>query len=85
MEFIISLLSDPRILSLLSLPVLCMLVLSYALYKMFLKYDALQEQRLTEWKKMNEDYIQLAEGINKTLDLLIKLSGKNGNGNGGGK
>ena len=63
-----------------SLPTISMLVLAYALYKLFQKYDRLQEQRLHEWKSMVEDYNHLAKDINNTLDLLIKLSGKNSNG-----
>jgi hypothetical protein len=34
---------------------------------------------------MVENYNHLAKDVNNTLDLLIKLSGKNGNGNGGTK
>jgi hypothetical protein len=67
-------------LSIMSLPTISMLVLAYALYKLFQKYDRLQEQRLHEWKSMVEDYNHLAKDINNTLDLLIKLSGKNSNG-----
>lgn len=67
-------------LSVLSLPTVAIAALSYALYKLFQKYDRLQEQRLHEWKSMVDDYNHLAKDINNTLDLLIKLSGKNGNG-----
>lgn len=67
-------------LSVLSLPTIAIGVLSYALYRLFKKYDSLQEARLHEWKLMNEDYMKLAKDVNQTLDLLIKLSGKNGNG-----
>jgi len=67
-------------LSMLSLPTICIIALSYALYKLFQKYDRLQEQRLNEWKGMVDDYNSLAKDINNTLDLLIKLSGKNGTG-----
>jgi hypothetical protein len=84
MEFLISLLSDPKILSILSLPTICILILAFALYKLFQKYDSLQEQRLNEWKSMVDDYNNLTKDINNTLDLLIKISGKNGN-NGGSK
>jgi len=71
-------------LSMLSLPTIAIAALSYALYKLFQKYDRLQEQRLHEWKSMVDDYNHLAKDINNTLDLLIKLSG-NKNGNGGSK
>jgi len=71
-------------LSMLSLPTIAIAALSYALYKLFQKYDRLQEQRLHEWKSMVDDYNHLAKDINNTLDLLIKLSG-NKNGNCGSK
>ena len=73
-------LTDPKMLSVLSLPTIAIGALSYALYKLFQKYDRLQEQRLQEWKGMVDDYNKLAKDINQTLDLLIKLSGKNSNG-----
>lgn len=85
MEFLINLLTDPKVLSVLSLPTIVIGALAFALYKLFQKYDKLQEQRLTEWKDMVDHYNTLAQDVNKTLDLLIKLSGKNGNGNGNGK
>jgi len=84
MEFLLNLLTDPKMLSMLSLPTIAIVALSYALYKLFQKYDRLQEQRLHEWKSMVDDYNHLAKDINNTLDLLIKLSG-NKNGNGGSK
>ena len=80
MDFIVNLLTDPKVLSLLSLPTICMIGLAYALYLLFQKYDKLQEQRLNEAKEMVEHYNALAQDVNKTLDLLIKVSGKNGNG-----
>lgn len=80
MDFIISLLTDPKLLSVLTFPIVVAGALSFALWKLFQKYDALQEQRLNEWKAMVDDYNKLAKDINNTLDLLIKLSGKNGNG-----
>ena len=82
MEFLISLLTDPKILSILSLPTIAVGALSFALYRLFQKYDRLQEQRLNEWKNMVDDYNHLTKDINQTLDLLIKISGKNGNGTG---
>lgn len=80
MDFLISLLTDPKLLSVLTFPIVVAGALSFALYKLFQKYDALQEQRLQEWKGMVDDYNHLAKDINNTLDLLIKLNGKNGNG-----
>ena len=84
MEFLISLLTDPKVLSLLSLPTICMLVLAYALYKMFQKYDALQELRIKETKEMNHEYVQLSQDLNKTLDGVLKVVASK-NSNGGGK
>jgi len=78
MEFLLNLLTDPKMLSLMSLPTITILALAIALYKLFQKYDRLQEQRLHEWKSMVDDYNHLTKDINNTLDLLIKLSGKNG-------
>jgi hypothetical protein len=78
MEVLLNLLTDPKVISVLSLPTACIFALSFALYKLFQKYDALQERRLNEWKGMVDDYNHLAKDINNTLDLLIKLNGKNG-------
>lgn len=80
MDFLIQLLTDPKILGVLTLPVICMGVLSYVVWKLFSLYTKLQEQRLEEWKSMVNDYNKLCSDVNNTLDLLIKLSGKNGNG-----
>jgi hypothetical protein len=80
MDFLLTLLTDPKLLSVLTFPIVVAGALSFALYKLFQKYDKLQEQRLNEWKSMVDDYNHLAKDINNTLDLLIKFSGKNGNG-----
>lgn len=80
MDFLISLFTDPRLLSILSLPVICMGVEAYVIYRLFNLYKNLQEARLNEWKGMVEDYNKLCSDVNSTLDLLIKLSGKNNNG-----
>ncbi len=77
MEFLLNLLTDPKVLSVLSLPTACLFALSFALYKLFQKYDALQEQRLNEWKGMVDDYNHLAKDINQTLDTLLKVIGNN--------
>lgn len=84
MEFLINLLTDPKMLSVLSLPTIAIGVLSYALYRLFQKYDRLQETRNRESKEMNNEYIQLSNDINKTLDAVLKVIG-NRNGNGGTK
>lgn len=84
MDFLISLLTDPKILGVLTLPVVCMGIEAYAIWKLFSLYTKLQEARLAEWQSMVNDYNKLCSDVNSTLDLLIKLSGKN-NGNGGTK
>lgn len=81
MDFFLNLLTDPKILGILTLPVVCMAVEGFAIYKLFSLYSKLQESRLNEWKGMVEDYNKLCSDVNNTLDLLIKLSGKN-NGTG---
>lgn len=80
MEFLLSLLTDPKILGILTLPVVCMVVEAYALYRMFQKYDLLQESRIKETKEMNDEYIHLSQDINKTLDAVLTVIGRNGNG-----
>lgn len=76
MEIITQLLSEPRIWSLLSVPVGCMLVEAWVIYQLFNKYDHLQEARLLDIKKLNDDYVHLATEINNTLDIVLKLIGK---------
>ena len=80
MEFLLSLLTDPKILGILTLPVVCMVVEAYALYRIFQKYDSLQEARIRETKEMNDEYIHLSQDINKTLDAVLTVIGRNGNG-----
>jgi hypothetical protein len=82
MDFLLNLLTDPKVLGVLTLPVMCMIVEAYAIYKLFSMYTKLQEQRLAEWQGMVTNYNNLTKDINNTLDLLIKLGGKNGNGTG---
>lgn len=81
MDVLLNILTDPKVLSLLSLPAVCMVVEGFVIYKLFLLYTKLQEQRLEEWKGMVEDYNKLCSDVNNTLDLIIKMSGKN-NGTG---
>lgn len=81
MDFLISLLTDPKILGILTLPVICMIVEAYVIWRLFGLYTKLQEQRLTEWKEMVENYNHLAKDVNQTLDILLKTMGKN-NGTG---
>jgi len=81
MDFLIDLLSNPKLWSILTPAGIVTMVLGFALYKLFDKYDKLQEQRLAEWKSMVEDYNKLTVDVNKTLDTLLRVIGsKNGNG-----
>ena len=76
METLINFITDPKIISLLTVPIVAMVVESYAIYKLFQKYSDLQEKRIAEWKQMNTEYIQLSTEINRTLDTVLKLIGK---------
>jgi hypothetical protein len=84
MELLSDLLLNPRLWSIITPAGLVTAVLGYALYKMFLKYDKLQEQRISEWKQMREEYTHLCTEVNKTLDTVLKVIG-NRNSNGGSK
>jgi uncharacterized protein YdbL (DUF1318 family) len=84
METLLSLLTSSTLWSVLTPAGIVAGILGYALYSLFKKYDALQELRVADIKKFNEEYQQLARDVNATLDLLIKLTG-NKNGNGGSK
>ncbi len=79
MEFLTDLLTNPKVWSILTPAGVVTVVLGFALYKLFEKYDKLQEQRLQEWKSMVDDYNNLVKDVNKTLDTLLKVIGnKNG-------
>jgi hypothetical protein len=55
----------------------------YALYKLFKRYDDIQEKRVQETKAMQQEYMELAKEIDKTLDILVNIATKSkGNGNG---
>ena len=57
---------------------------AYAIYMLFNKLEDLQGKRLDDWKAMNQNYQDLSNEINRTLDTVLKVLGKkNGNGNGG--
>ena len=57
------------------------LIEAWALYSLFNKLEDLQEQRLNDWKQMKDEYTQLSQDINKTLDAILKMFGrKSGNG-----
>ena len=49
---------------------------------MFVKYDRLQNLRIEDIKKFNDEYQTLTKDVNQTLDTLLKVIG-NRNGNGG--
>ena len=77
---------DPKFISIVGPLGVIAVVEGYAIYKLFKIYNDLQEKRIDEWKKMNEEYQSLSTEITKTLDLVVKLSGKrNGNGDCNGK
>ena len=78
-----TMLLDPKFLSIVGPLGVIAVVEGYAIYKLFKLYNDLQESRLTETKKMNEEYVQLTNDINKTLDTLLKVVGNKRNGNGG--
>lgn len=80
MDIITSILGNPKLWSILTPAGVVTIVLGFALYKLFDKYDKLQEQRLAEWKSMVEDYNNLAKDVNKTLDTLLRVIVTKGNG-----
>lgn len=53
-----------------------LLLLSFALYKMFKMYVEVQEKRIQEAKEIQKEYELLANDINKTMDTLIALLSK---------
>jgi hypothetical protein len=83
MDILLQLLTDPKVLGILTLPVVCMVVEAYVIWKLFKLYSDLQEKRHTEVTKINDDYINLSNEVNKTLDLVVRLVGNKRNGNGG--
>jgi len=83
---LLTMLLDPKFISIVGPLGVIAVVEGYAIYKLFKIYNDLQEKRIDEWKKMNEEYQSLSTEITKTLDLVVKLSGKrNGNGDCNGK
>jgi hypothetical protein len=79
METLIELLTNAKVLSILTPTGLVAGILGYIIYKLFQKYDALQELRMADIKKFNEEYQQLTKDINQTLDALLRIVGsKNG-------
>jgi len=58
------------------------LIEMWAIYALFNKLEDLQNKRLEDWKQMNQDYQDLSNEINRTLDAILKMFGrKNGSGN----
>jgi hypothetical protein len=84
MELLVDLLTSPKLWAIITPAGMVTAILGYALYKMFLRYDKLQEQRISEWKQMREEYTHLCTEVNKTLDTVLKVIG-NRNSNGGSK
>jgi hypothetical protein len=76
METLIELLTNARVLSVLTPTGLVAGILGYIIYKLFQKYDALQELRIAEWKAMRDEYTNLCKEINSTLDAVLKVIGK---------
>lgn len=83
METLLSLLTDPKILALLSPFGIFAVVEGIVIYKLYQKVDELQEKRLEDAVQMNKDWIQLSQDVTKTLDLVVKIAGNKRNGNGG--
>jgi hypothetical protein len=82
MDFLTMLL-DPKFLSVVGPLGVIAVVEGYAIYKLFNLYSSTQEKRLEEWKQTNKDYEQLSQEINRTLDTVLKIIGNKRNGNGG--
>jgi len=83
MDVLLSILTDPKVLSLLSLPIICMIIEGFVIYKLYKFINELQEKRIGEWQQMQKEYTDLAQNINNTLDVLLKVIGNKRNGNGG--
>jgi hypothetical protein len=60
---------------------------AYAIYNLFNRLEDLQQKRLDDYEKMKDEYTQLSQDINRTLDTVLKVigrkNGNGGNGNGG--
>lgn len=82
METLIDFFTNPKILSLLTVPIVAMIAEAYVIVKLFNKLTKLQEERFKEAIEMNKEYIHLSNEINKTLDLVVKLNSRS---NGGSK
>jgi hypothetical protein len=77
---LLTLLLDPKFISIVGPLGILAVVEGYVIYKLFDKHEKLQEARLNEWRSMVEDYNKLCSDVNKTLDTLLKVVGRNGNG-----
>jgi hypothetical protein len=75
---LLKLLLEPKVLSVIGPLGLIAIVEGVALYKMFKVVLDLQEKRLNEWKTIKDEYVQLSNDLNKTLDSVLRVIGKNG-------
>jgi hypothetical protein len=78
-DFLLDLLNNIKIIGPLGIAAA---VEAYVIYNLFNRLEDLQDKRLNDWQKMTEEYNQLSQDINKTLDAILKMFGrKNGDGN----
>jgi hypothetical protein len=87
MESIISLLTNPQLIAILGPAGIILLVgcaLLYKNYKNVLKlYMELQEKRVQENQQMQKIYYELANDVDKTLEILLTTLGRRNEDNGG--
>ena len=84
MDTLLTILTDPKFLTIVGPLGVIAIVEGWAIYKLFSLYKESLEKRLSDWQQVKDEYTQLSNDLNKTLDVLIKTVGrKNGNGNGG--
>jgi hypothetical protein len=83
-DTLLTILTDPKFLTIVGPLGVIAIVEGWAIYKLFSLYKESLEKRLSDWQQVKDEYTQLSNDLNKTLDVLIKTVGrKNGNGNGG--
>ena len=78
METILELLSNIKVIG----PIgIIALIEMWAIYSLFNRLQELQDKRLEDYERMKNEYTQLSQDINRTLDTVLKIIGrKNGNG-----
>jgi uncharacterized membrane-anchored protein YhcB (DUF1043 family) len=81
MELLADLLTNPHLWSIITPAGVVMAILGYVIFRLFQKYDKLQELRIADIKKFNEEYQQLTKDINQTLDTLLRIVGNRNGGN----